>query len=123
MTLATGMFFLAGCGKTWKYDVGMANKSTIRLDDAGVLLDGKDAGMGILIPNSTKEHSDFKIPIPAKAKASFRTPDGVWHEQEVDVLSVVPKGFEGKLYFVIQPDLTVVVKPIPYDRYYTGEKP
>jgi hypothetical protein len=123
------MLCMNGCGKaeeglaTHPYDVSLINRSGQDLDRAGVMMGKTDVGVGILPDTKEKGHSQYPYAIPAKADVSFRTSDGLKHEVIVELAKLVPADFDGKLYFIIKPDLSMEVKAITTERYKAGDRP
>ena len=122
--LVISLFILlvtSGCSSSPKYGVGFFNNTDRNVSEANIEYgtfrfrgNNPSAGGGVVVTKSSSTYEYIGQPIPEHARASWRTADGVLHEQEVQVRSRLPKGFSGMIYFRIEKDNSITVVPIRY---------
>jgi hypothetical protein len=95
-----------------EYRLGFVNKTGHDLEAATVFYGDKRAGTGGDIPARVKlGYSDpLTLPFPSVVEVRW-TEAGTSHAVKVNVEGV-PKGFEGRVFFVIKADHTVEVHPV-----------
>ena len=109
------LLFLAvggiGCNYS-RYSVVVRNETEQGLSDVEVSWGRHKATPGFISPRSAKYHAFPNAPFPGETQVRWRTPDGVLHEQRVDVRSDV--GWHTRLastdlVFAIQTDGSILV--------------
>jgi hypothetical protein len=95
------------------HDVGFVNRTGHILNGVCVYYATKmAAAAGVLVDGGRATFNFVALPIPAEAEVRWNE-NGVPHAVKVRLAGVVPHGFvDGTIYFIIQQDGSVSVKPI-----------
>jgi hypothetical protein len=96
-----------------EYLLGFVNKTGHDLENVSACYGEKKAGDVKDIPVRVRlRYSDLLLPpIPSEAEVRWNDKDGTPHVVKVK-LDIVPNGFEGRIFLVINPDNTIEVHPI-----------
>ncbi len=98
------------------YNVIVRNGGTRRVTNVQVAYGEFRSIGGTLSPGIWKLHGNPGHPIPETATVEWRTEDGQMHRKDVEVKSLIPKGFRGDIEFEIADDNTVNVRAIPREK-------
>jgi hypothetical protein len=93
-----------------EYSVVIVNDTDATIREADVAFDGFHSGGGTLPPGIFSVYGGVTHRIPERALVRWRTSDGVLHEQEVEVRSLLPRDDKGEeVNFLIRQNNTVSV--------------
>ena len=118
----TGLILLAGaCAQlpmqaAPQYDIGFMNYTGHQLDDVDVYYgDTRVATAGTLVKSGRATWGSVTKPIPTEVEVRWNE-NGEHHAVRSKLEGVVPKGFgnDGTIYFIINTNSTVDVKPIKF---------
>ena len=96
------------------YSVVIVNGTTNVIDDSHVRFGTFESVGGYLRPGKKATHNFVPVPIPEIASVVWKTPNGESHVKEVQVKTVLPKSFRGKIIFTIQSNGNVRVTNEPF---------
>lgn len=102
-----------GCRRPQSYYIGFINKTGHDLHEVGVSLGDKEASdAGELVKGGKATDGPVGWPFPSEAEVRWQE-NGARHAVKAKVKGAVPEGFTGgTIYFVINSDGTVDVKPV-----------
>ena len=105
--LALLSFGLWGCDEH-EYGVTIWNKSGDEIEEATVRYGELHTVGGYIVAGGQVTHL-LALPFPDRVSVAWRSVDGEMHRVEKEVARWIKKGkrFEGKLFFIINPDGTV----------------
>jgi len=106
---------VAGCGPQYRnVGIGLYNATPVTIANSEVRYgDFVSHVGGILGPEYEKVESFVPQPFPPTAMVTWSSaPDGAFHRVTVPLAPVVPKDFDGDIFFRFEPDGTVSVIPV-----------
>ena len=97
------------CFSRSEYAVVVRNNSGVPLTDVSVESTAFRPPVGYLDPGISAGEIEITDSVPMHATVKWRTPDGILHEVQVEVRSVIGSPFRGNINFDIEADNKVRV--------------